>query len=61
MIVYAVLGSAPKHMGQPIVEAKVTAGLVSFYDFPKAFTSLSLLNQAVQEKLKARHENLPSN
>lgn len=54
MIVYAVLGSAPKHMGQPIVEAKVTAGLVSFYDFPKAYDSLPSLNQTIQEKLHER-------
>jgi hypothetical protein len=54
MIVYAVLGSAPKFMGQPIVEAKVTAGLVSFYDFPKAYDSLLSLNQTIQEKLHER-------
>jgi hypothetical protein len=54
MIVYAVLGSAPKHMGQPIVEARVTAGLVSFYDYPKAFASLPSLNQIILEKLNER-------
>lgn len=45
MIVYAVLGSAPVYMGQSIIEAEVNSGLVSFFDHPKAFTSLSSISK----------------
>lgn len=54
MIVYAVLGSAPLYMGQPIVEAGVSQGLVSFYDHPKAYKSLSQLNSTILEKINER-------
>lgn len=62
MKVYAVLGSAPLHMGQPIMACGVTEGLVSFYDYPKGFPSLRFLNEEIRKKLKEKHpnEDLPS-
>ncbi len=42
MIIYAVLGSAPVHFAVPAAEGQENRGLVSFFDHPKAFPSLSL-------------------
>ncbi len=55
MIVYAVLGSAPSAADRiSIAEAGETHCLISFFDYPKSFTSLSQLNQTIQEKLNDR-------
>lgn len=59
MIVYTVLGSAPVYMGQCVYDAGVEVGLVSFYDVPKAFTSLPQLDQRILEKLDERQHNRP--
>lgn len=55
MIIYSVLGSAPIYMGRCVYDAGVGEGLISFYDYPKAYTSLGQVDRDILQKLADRH------
>lgn len=60
MKIYPVLGGDdPYWPGRACIDAQTMDVLVSFAGFPKVFTSLSLLNQAVKDKHAAKENDLP--
>jgi hypothetical protein len=57
MKIYAVIGTAPKHMGQPCIDAGQADCLVSFADYAKAFKNgLVPLTLEIQQSRIKRHE-----